>query len=110
MVSTIASELKTYLSQLAQVLASNRTRLSKRHLAWKSSLTRLTDSLEKRLGRELVNNFEVRDPFIVEPWWIAPIVTIQDSKEAAETRHNQTTTAQEYPYLSTPMEAESTGK
>lgn len=86
MVSTITSEIKTYLSQLAQVLTSNRARLSKRHLSWKNPLKGLTDSLEKRLGRELVNNFEVRDLFIVEPWWIADMVTIQ-SERGEETIH-----------------------
>jgi len=99
MVSIIASELKTYLSQLAQVLTSNRTRLPKRHLSWKSPLTSFADSLEKRLGRELVNNFEVRNPFIMEPWWIAPIVTIQGSKEAARDTPQSDRSRPEVPLL-----------
>jgi hypothetical protein len=64
---------------------------------YRSPIKRLKDNLEAKLVAELINNLEVRDPFVVEPWRPLPTVTIQDNREAAEKHHNQIVTGQDQP-------------
>ena len=60
----------------------NRTGQFKRRRIHISPLKRLKDGLGKKLGEELISNFEVQDPYIVKPWWTPPEASIQDSREA----------------------------
>jgi hypothetical protein len=70
---------------------------SARHALRKSFLTYLTRRLEKNPGTQVNHNLEVPEPCNVESWWAAPTVTIENNREAAEERYNQTTVAPEHP-------------
>ena len=71
--------------------------LSQHHIIQLSSLKRLIDSLERKLGTDTLNNLEVRKAFVVEPWWTPPPIAIAGDRDTAERRHKDITTEREPP-------------
>jgi ribonuclease HI len=66
-------------------------------VVYTSPLKRHLNILEKKLGPEVVSNLEIREAFVVEPWWTPPLVTIEADRSTAERRHKEITSGQNSP-------------
>jgi hypothetical protein len=58
--------MSIFIYTIAANIRNRNSQFKRRHI-YRSPLKRLKDSLRKKLGKELISNFEVRNLYIVEP-------------------------------------------
>lgn len=92
----ISSPLRETLQKIYQAPLRTRNPEQTRHYPTanrSSPLKTIENSLKRRIGTEAFNDLEVREAFVVKPWWNPPTIKIHESREAAEREHNAITTA-----------------